>query len=194
MRVCSYCKEKKPNKDFYKSKHHRAIDGYDYYCKYCRTGKNLKSHRSKTRKCSLADCVESHYAKGYCRAHYARLVRNGTTDRQNTKIDVTKPYLYNGGEIERRAYSLLTKYKMTIEEYTERSSKGCEICGVKTKHNLQVDHDHRCCNGGITCGKCVRGIICPGCNVAVDKYDEGLLRNDNPKIKLIEKYIVKYHG
>lgn len=193
MKTCSRCQETKPFVDFYQSKHRGAADGYDYYCKYCRTGQNLKSHRSKTKKCTLEDCDDSHYAKGYCRPHYARLLRNGTVERQNNKIHVDKEYLYEGTQVlAKREYALLTKYKVTLKQYQERSEIGCEICGVKTKHNLQVDHDHKCCNGPITCGNCVRGIICPGCNTAVDKYEHGLLRNDNPKMEMIKEYLSKY--
>ncbi len=193
MKVCARCKESKSFVDFYKSKHKSALDGYDYYCKYCRTGENLKSHRLKDKKCMLEDCNVSHYAKGYCRPHYARLVRNGTVERQNTQIHVNREYLYEGTKVlYKREYDLITKYKITLDEYKKRSEAGCEICRVKTDYNLHVDHDHNCCNGTTTCGKCVRGIICPGCNMTVDKYENGLLRNDNPKMEMIKKYLLKY--
>jgi len=195
MKTCTKCKESKPFIDFYESKHKSATDGYDYYCKYCRTGQNLKSHRSKSKKCMLEDCDVSHYGKGYCRPHYARLVRNGTVDRLNNQIHVDKEYLYEGTRVlARREYDLLAKYKMSLQEYKERSEAGCEICRVKSSHNLHVDHDHNCCNGIITCGKCVRGVICPGCNMAVDKYEQGLLRNDNPKMEIIKRYLAKHKG
>jgi hypothetical protein len=38
---------------------------------------------------------------------------------------------------------------------------------------FNVDHDHSCCNGETTCGRCVRGILCSGCNGGI-----GLLRDD----------------
>lgn len=33
-------------------------------------------------------------------------------------------------------------------------------------HDLEahIDHDHQCCNGPGSCGKCIRGILCPPCN------------------------------
>ncbi|HKV88602.1 MAG TPA: endonuclease domain-containing protein, partial [Candidatus Dormibacteraeota bacterium] len=32
--------------------------------------------------------------------------------------------------------------------------------------SLRVDHDHRCCHE-VSCGRCIRGFLCNGCNVAL---------------------------
>jgi hypothetical protein len=29
---------------------------------------------------------------------------------------------------------------------------------------FEVDHDHRCCSGEKTCGRCLRGLLCRTCN------------------------------
>lgn len=39
----------------------------------------------------------------------------------------------------------------------------CEIC-KRGFDNLHIDHDHSCCPGNYSCGKCLRGLLCPGCN------------------------------
>jgi hypothetical protein len=40
-----------------------------------------------------------------------------------------------------------------------------------------VDHDHSCCPGRQTCGKCVRGLICRQCNTAFGVLTEkGVVR------------------
>lgn len=38
----------------------------------------------------------------------------------------------------------------------------CELCG--SEENLSIDHDHACCPGSYSCGKCVRGVLCSECN------------------------------
>lgn len=32
---------------------------------------------------------------------------------------------------------------------------------------LAVDHDHRCCPGKKSCGRCIRKLLCLSCNIAV---------------------------
>ena len=64
------------------------------------------------------------------------------------------------------------RYKLSLHDFAYMLTKqqGCAICHTwePGKGNWQVDHDHACCpvgrSGGETCGKCVRGILCPPCN------------------------------
>lgn len=77
-------------------------------------------------------------------------------------------------DYERRS-GLMKRYKMTLEQYEEMfvAQEGlCAICKCPESRTtakgavlmLCVDHDHRCCPGRDSCGKCVRQLLCSGCN------------------------------
>lgn len=58
------------------------------------------------------------------------------------------------------------------------------LYGPNTYH---IDHDHACCPGIHSCGGCIRGLICGGCNAAL-----GYAR-DNPAILLaLADYLVAH--
>lgn len=76
-----------------------------------------------------------------------------------------------------------SRYKISLDEYNamlEGQNYGCMICGGTNENGraLHVDHDHSCCPGRITCGECVRGILCSNCNGAIGSFkdDPELLR------------------
>lgn len=61
-------------------------------------------------------------------------------------------------------------YHLTPDQYWaiyEAQGGCCYICQRAKgngKKKLSVDHDHACCDGPVSCGKCVRGLLCTPCN------------------------------
>ena len=72
-----------------------------------------------------------------------------------------------------RRWNLNRRYDMTQESFNELyESQGglCAICEVSLADSMHVDHDHSCCTGENTCGKCVRGLLCMSCNTGLGKF------------------------
>lgn len=80
------------------------------------------------------------------------------------------------------------RHKITEEQYNNMVDKydgKCHSC--KSRQATNIDHDHSCCNGNRSCGKCVRGLLCHNCNSAL-----GLLKDNVEHINLLSTYLVGY--
>lgn len=75
-----------------------------------------------------------------------------------------------------RAAALLKRYGVTLDTYDAMLAAqggGCAICGADRSFDgssLAVDHDHACCPGEVTCGDCVRGLLCRSCNQGLGNF------------------------
>lgn len=80
-------------------------------------------------------------------------------------------------------------YKIRQDQYDKMLSdqnNACMICKIEFSKRPHVDHNHRCCPGRNSCGKCVRGLLCGSCNVMLGMYETLL---DHPGfIEYINKY------
>lgn len=80
------------------------------------------------------------------------------------------------------ARKLWRHFKLTPEDYArmlaEQDGK-CLICSrtlaeiasVRFRH-FSVDHDRACCPGSVSCGKCIRGLLCAKCNGSLGWYEQ----------------------
>jgi Recombination endonuclease VII len=58
----------------------------------------------------------------------------------------------------------------------------CYLCGqsldltqrrsARDSHSFHVDHDHGCCPGSRSCGKCIRGLACEPCNRGLGAFGD----------------------
>lgn len=70
-------------------------------------------------------------------------------------------------------------YRITDQQYQALLDAQGGVCAVCQRargvtRRLSVDHDHKCCPGPTSCGRCVRGLLCRHCNRDII----GFLRDD----------------
>ncbi|AID58907.1 recombination endonuclease VII [Mycobacterium phage Gaia] len=80
-------------------------------------------------------------------------------------------------------------YSITAEQYAAILEIQGGVCGWCGRANgrtkaLSVDHDHSCCDGPTSCGRCVRGILCGPCNVHL-----GYIRDSKEAVERIAEYL-----
>lgn len=169
MKICSKCGTNKTYSEFHKQT--SSKDGYTTWCKACRAEVDSKRYDPKRK--------------------YPKIVYNENGERQCRGCEKWfKPQQRNKNRTycfdcrkERGLINNLSKYKMTPEQYLdmyEAQNGLCAICKKpeRDRKRLAIDHDHSCCPGANTCGKCVRGLICQRCNMGMGAMD------DNPEIIL----------
>lgn len=92
-----------------------------------------------------------------------------------------------------RRKSRMKAYNLALEDYDrmlEEQGGVCAICGEPPKEgrDLCVDHDHSCCpESSGSCGKCVRGLVCHGCNTRLGQIESKLLSRSMD-------YLARFHA
>lgn len=93
---------------------------------------------------------------------------------------------------ERAAWRFQHKYGITLGQRAvllKEQGGGCAICGTKRpgSKGWALDHDHACCgrpSDAKTCGKCIRGVLCGRCNLAIGLFDD-----DPERLRVAAKYL-----
>lgn len=156
-----------------------------------RLGKPLRPLMVKRRPRDSAAVVarDAHGRKECCRcltwqdeAAFARSVasRDGLQVWCN---DCRRKHYENNAEAVRDR-NRLSRFGLSREAFDDLlASQGgcCAICGADSPGSSfwHVDHDHTCCpsvpgRNARTCGRCVRGILCGACNIALGHVDENV--------------------
>lgn len=135
--------------------------------------------------CSVDGCVRTNSSHGLCGSHAARLRNRGTLDpyERPTACSVCgAPPFSNGlcadhypawARVRKRERYLLTHYGMTPaqwEEMFDAQDRRCAVClsdESRGDRGWHVHHDHDCCPGKRSCGRCVVAILCVSCNIGI---------------------------
>lgn len=159
MKTCARCKQLLPFEMFTPRKG-RPPGQYRSYCKPCAAEYN----RDFTAK-RKADGVPSNAVHGEPRIY----------EHYGCRCDVCVTAA--------KWRNISAKYRMTEQDFNlllVSQGGGCAVCGRPdfNGRGWQIDHDHGCCDQSVTCGKCVRGILCSTCNQGMGQF------SDDPDILL----------
>ena len=133
----------------------------DNICKVCKTEFTSENYRTKlcatckinNRKTSFNNWVEKHPKQ-------RREIVNTWNANNRTKL---------------KGYQLKRCYQLSINDIElkiQKQNNQCAICEKEFISSPHIDHDHGCCPGRTTCGKCIRGLLCKACNRGLGMFSD----------------------
>jgi hypothetical protein len=154
---CTKCNEFKDVSNFHKWS--KGQDGLKLFCKPCVREYDLKEDDSKRK--LPRKYLEN---KMHCRECNKYLTKDNFTIRKytNARCDECQIIYQHKRTVKKHGIT----YEQYLDMYAEQDGK-CKIClsvEKSYKSRLSIDHDHSCCPGSGSCGKCIRGLLCSNCN------------------------------
>jgi hypothetical protein len=159
LKICSKCKTPQLESEFTKAKEN--MDGLSGVCKTCR-GKRRREKYPQERD---------------------KLIQKQKDKRKSN------PVLFRG-------YDMKKRFGITWEQFDimfAAQGNKCAGCGAtesgEKSGSWHIDHDHTCCPlpKRKTCGKCIRGILCRSCNLAI-----GNARDSVDRLRGLANYLESY--
>lgn len=141
-----------------------------YICKEEKEDTEYSWKVQNLKRCGV--CKECHRA--YRKKHYD----------ENKQKYIDKARKWN------RAHSTETyhNHKLTRQRFEELLAKHEGMCwACKNRPAIHIDHDHTCCEGKYSCGKCVRGLLCFCCNTGL-----GILGDNIDSVQKVLSYLEAY--
>lgn len=172
QKKCTGCLEFKDVAEFHK--YSKASDGLKMQCKSCVREYDLKEDdpkRKMPRKLNPNGQIHCRNCGGYFDETDMVSSKNGKY-KGLTYCTTCSPLL--------KRIRHLSNYGLSVEQYHEMLEKqnySCKICRGHEdsfRVRMSVDHDHSCCAGTKSCGKCVRGLLCSSCNMMLGNAKDNL--------------------
>lgn len=130
--------------------------------------------------------LTEYYADAGSAMGYRKMCRACLSDR--SAVDRER----RGPEYAREA-KRLRNFHLTPEQFADlldRQGGVCAVCKTvpENARRWHVDHDHACCpSPGRSCGECVRGILCHGCNLML-----GHAKDDIAVLEAGVRYLTRF--
>jgi len=165
---------------------------FPYYTCECACGKivavngyHLSSGRStKCRSCAALGIRKFDDETKYCPVCNLWLAFDDFADEASSKSTNKKHGCCSICDTLRRHH--LTK--SVFGEILKRQNFCCAVSGC-TSPPTAIDHDHKCCPGLRSCGKCIRGILFHNHNMGMGRF-----RDDPKELRSAALYLERYVG
>lgn len=141
----------------------------------------VMAKKKEIRNCSVPGCKRIHRSRGFCASHDEQAKRGVTPVSEFVPfLDSGIPCTIRGCDRPvyaregcRTHYGISNSFSISLDRLQELYDGPCGICGSGDRV-IHVDHDHSCCPGTKSCGKCVRGGLCGSCNMALGAFGDDI--------------------
>lgn len=187
MKTCKDCEQELPLDAFQRSWNNR-VERYVYQarCKECRKilrrGSAQESEYRKRRYWSDPDRFRAE-AIEYSKRNPGRAVER---NRERYQRDAEARGRILSSNLKTRTGLSHEDRDALVVTQGGCANPGCSVT-EPTGRGWCVDHDHSCCPGTKTCGNCVRGVLCPGCNLAL-----GHVADDIERLQGLIEYLTRW--
>lgn len=184
-KLCSLCKEM-VSVEFY-NRERASFSGLQSSCKPC------TKRRYEENKLAISE-----WGKQYYRENTSAILERAAAYRELNRNEINswqKEFRESNPQLHReygQKYSRTTKYGLLSGEFERLNSAQDEVCSICKQpevngKRLSLDHDHACCSGKRSCGKCIRGLLCCKCNIAIGRF-----RDSVEHLLSAAKYLAEY--
>jgi|SRR6266446_2581561 len=123
-----------------------------------------------------------------CKREYERDRRKNQKDAYNKSQ--RKYYKKNKDIMDVRHFeNRYGMYRGQLIEMLKSQDYKCKICRDPLIRFGDIDHDHSCCPSGKSCGKCIRGLLCRGCNRGMGHY-----KDDPDRLIKASNYLIQFQN
>lgn len=136
--------------------------------------------------CSFSGCGRQLVSQGYCYTHYEQKYIKKTPLRPIRFIPNLERCSITGCDQAHSVDALCSmhlrrsrRFGLSCEQLNMLLLReSCDSCGRRFEDGRKrvIDHDHGCCSGKVSCGKCIRGVLCGPCNIGLGTFGDDIDR------------------